>query len=383
MPKPLGKAQQGPKATKPIYIKDEHPSKQDQPSKSVQAPTANMGVDAHTGDEDPVAAQMNLDSDDDETELIMPGSTISTPSNEDFGGASIQATQSNAQSTKPLIETTETTSLVPIQRKRSRQRNTTSHPQQRSLSQATASSIGGLPFEPMPQIPQKRASISHAGANASYSTPMSREQGSPLSHQGVNAQRQSLTEGQDYNEALLRRIGHREMRVPHRTRQDPEAPCNTPMFPLSPPRRPVAPKPTAFSGSSSGLAGLPSDNSWQDTNNLWNSHQSGSYGSIYDVDVDAGAILPSLPSDVTSSFGSDFSDSSFGIGFERRNWGEATQPCVSGDSQALNEELRQRFPTYLSSGFNALSVDPGPQGYNPLFPPNLSVGMEHQFNPFG
>lgn len=368
MPKPTAKAPKVPKAITVTPIKDE-PSQRVADSKhSAKAPTADMGLEAAI-EGDPVPTQMDTDS----IEETKP--TLSSVPSECL---SLQHKQEAAQYNGDGLPKTESPSFVSVQRQR---HFPSSIPQEEGPWHTTTDQFGGLPVEYSPRSSRKRGLLAHTRPSSFKPVLMSRGQRAPVPYQGGISSRYSPTESQLRN-GILSPSEHREMSVAHNTGQQPRTLSNAPAYPLSSTRRLVAPKPMSFSGSSSGFAGLPSDYLWQASSDHSNARQLGSSGPIYTDGADPNALLTPYPSDVTSSFGSDDSDSTLGGGLQMNNLSGLSGPQVQADRQALDAEFRQYYPTYLTSNFSALSVEPGPSDHAPLFPFDYSTGVECRFTPY-
>lgn len=56
-----------------------------------------------------------------------------------------------------------------------------------------------------------------------------------------------------------------------------------------------------------------------------------------------------------------------------------SQSQVQAHQQAMDMGFRQQYPTYITSNFGNLSIEPGASDQSPLFPADYSVGMESKF----
>ncbi|KAL6712780.1 hypothetical protein ACLMJK_009621 [Lecanora helva] len=118
----------------------------------------------------------------------------------------------------------------------------------------------------------------------------------------------------------------------------------------------VTTKPFRFSGSSSGLAGLPVDSEWSSNCDAWISQQFETSNTAFTGSADPTTLFQPYSSTLTSSFGSDFSETSNDNGLQTDFCNEQFQMSCSKNEQALESELQKQYMTYLPSSLNTLSM---------------------------
>ena len=185
----------------------------------------------------------------------------------------------------------------------------------------------------------------------------------------------------------------RQPRVGRRTYPPPPTPSNSQSDMLSPSTPPSYPDYTAFSGSSSGVVGLTSkgltpSSQWQNTTELSRMRQFGAmpmngHCQVYNERADPNAILTSCPSDVTSSFSSDHSGHSLSNELHISGLTQGVQSLyMPSNPGTVIPQLRNEFPTYLSTSFDTLPVQPGTQGYLPSYIPSSLTSYESIYSPY-
>jgi len=378
IPKPTAKTPKISKTITATPIKDEPSQGVTDGPRSAKAPTADMKTEKLIEEEDSIATQMEVDTTDETKSTVpecTPASTVSCVASD---GRSLQPKPKAPHHNETGVLTIESPSCLSVQRQRS---GKSSLPSEEISWHSSTDHLGGLPLERIQHPSRKRESVAHTRPYSNKPTLIAGGLAASVPYQGESSTCYTLTENQLRNE-YLHPGEHCQMNVAHIPGQQPRTLSHPFVHPLSSPRRPVAPKSMSFSGSSSGFAGLPSECMWQNTSENSSAQQYGISGPIYTDGADPNAPLPSYPPDVTSSFGSDYSDNSLGSGLQMNDLSGPTYSQVQANQRALDAEFRRYYPTYLTSNFNALSVEPGHFDHTPLLPTDYSVGAESRFNTY-
>lgn len=353
MPKPPAKASKVPKATVGTLVKDEPSQRVAESKRTAQMPSDDLDLRLPITDEDLIGTQIDLNSAEDTKPVVLESTSASTASSIASEPVGLRPTQSWAPPSQSGITETGSASFVSVQRQWSPQ---SSFSRKRNLAHGPTSQSGGLPIERL-RYPSRKL--------------------------GMNAHTKSVRSTENQPQDGVRGPSqHPPATLSHSLPQQAHTPSYAGTYLPGHPRRPAHPTPMSFSGSSSGLAGLPAENSWLTNSNLPSARQFGMTGSIYTDGADPNALLTSYPSDITSSFGSDYSDNSFGSGLQVNSLNDTSQPQIQANQQVMDAQFRQQYPTYLTSNFNTLSIQPGPSDYSSSFPVDYSMGLETKFTPF-
>lgn len=373
MPKPPTKTQKTQKVEKREKIKKEPLPVEFDNGSGAEGSVADILTHATSEDEDPVAAQMDLESVDDEIETI-PSMVSSAPT--------IEVTQrpqwSGHQPPSNAMP------LIPVQRQWTGQASPMYSRRSSALQlhQPTNMQHHGLPHETTHRASSTRTTCPSEGHSSCDPHQIPEVLRSSLPYPGHSHPRMTSTEARRPYATLPGRNGRYQVKVPHRSRRPPTTPHNTPSDMLSPHAPSVPSNPMTFSGSSSGVSGLAPINPWQSTIETSNTRQIAcAIGQVYNEGADPNALLTSYPSDITSSFGSDFSDSSFGSGLQMSGLSEPFQPNVTSSYEVVDRDLQEQYSTYVSSIFGTLSVQPGSQGYPSMYPQESTMSAENKFIP--
>ena len=337
-----------------------------------QVPVANIGASISFQDERHAATQVDLDAEH-EMESIIAGSTPASVISCDESGAIYHEFTPNSMRSSPQeVLISGRSSTVPIREPLDRGcSNSRVCFQQDHTRMATIDHSDDLPFKQLPQTSRKRGSIVQRGANSSDWTQLL--QSCPSNNTSFLSPSETHNSDQDFR----RHDVYHQMEGGLPSRYKHNAP-STSTHSVNPIGHSIACKPMTFSGSSSGLAGLPSDFSWQITNDPWTArHHEVNHPSLAG-DVDTGAHLAPYTSDIDDSGGGDFSESYFGNEYQTNPWRQPVQEYSSANTKSLEADLQKQYLMYLPSNLKNFCLEPGDQRSLGVFPPVPSMGTNGQ-----
>lgn len=345
-----------------VAIKEEPSPRITNDRRQAKVSTKETDSEASIEEKQPIINQTESDSTD-ESERTLPRSTPSSAtSNIGSKRLSTVSTQGLAQSMKGVTPKTTSPSIT-IQLQCSRQASTS------ATCLAATSHLGGPTTERTQEPARKRPSLAQV-KTSSKSVPVSRGQRASVSNPTKTQSRSHQARYQPYN-GFPGPSKHRHMTTTHNAHHLPKTLSNAPTYRHNPLQQTQSvSRPITFSGSSSGLSGLSSEIPWHAANNTSGMQH---YGAVYTDGADPNAFLTPYPLDLTSSFGSEYSDNSSGGGLSMSSTMGCSQSQMQANQQAIDAEYRQEYPTWMTSNFDALSIQPGPSKY--LFPADHQMGI--------